>query len=101
MMAFQAKDGSKHTNVDSMKTANAKHMAHQPKAEPQVEPSEQSGEPAEEMGEQHDIGNIDELTNAMDQHLQEEASGQPHDPANIDRLHKHFSKYLTEEKHEG
>lgn len=36
-MAFPAQDGSMHTNMDSMKRANAKHMANTPAPAPQAQ----------------------------------------------------------------
>lgn len=106
-MAFVAKDGSKHTNRDGMKTADAKHEAHKPRIV-EEHPDHEDGEAADtegahipQEGEQHDIGNIDDLSNAFEQHLQEEAAGQPHDPENIKKLHSHFSKYMQEEKQES
>jgi len=38
-MAFAAKDGSKHTNIDSMKRADAKQTAQAPVAQPEAAPS--------------------------------------------------------------
>jgi hypothetical protein len=91
-MAFVAKDGSKHTNHDSMKAADSKHMAKTPH-EPVSQPDGEAEGP--------EIQNIDDLQNAFDQHMQEEASGQPHDPHNIAKLKKHFSQYADDERQEG
>ena len=44
-MAFQAKDGSKHTNRSTMNTANVKHMAKMPSQQADQEPD--AGDPME------------------------------------------------------
>lgn len=43
-MAFIAKDGSKHTNHDSMRRADARFAAHQPSQPVQTEPGAEGGE---------------------------------------------------------
>ena len=57
-MAFPAKDGSKHTNVDSAKRADAKHMAKQPAAPKQ---------PAQQMGGEPDMDDMQEDGSAIAQ----------------------------------
>lgn len=44
-MAFVAKDGSKHTNIDSSKRASAKHMASMPAPASAPSPDGQGGPP--------------------------------------------------------
>lgn len=51
-MAFTAKDGSKHTNHDSMKRADARFAAHQPTPQPaQVGDEGEMGEADEDPGQ--------------------------------------------------
>lgn len=89
-MAFKAKDGSAHTNHESMKRADAKHAAKQPApAEHEPDPNDQ-GEPQE--GE-HEISSPEDLMNAFEQHMQQHASGQQPDPHNAKRLQNHFAKF--------
>lgn len=88
-MAHVAKDGSKHTNIDSMKRADAKHsmapVAHEPEPDPQdpAEPQEGEGEMSS-----------DDILNAFEQHMQAHMAGAQPDPHNAKRLADHFSKYV-------
>lgn len=96
-MAFTAKDGSKHTNHDSMKRADSKPpVAHQVTDE---EPAEPHGEGPQEGGAMQP----EDLMNAFEQHMQEHASGQLPDPHNSKRLADHFNKFAAQAhgEHDG
>ena len=90
-MAHVAKDGSKHTNIDSMKRADAKHAA-----KPAHEPAEQEPDPqdpAEPQEQEQGEMSSDDVLNAFEQHMQQHMSGQQPDPHNAKRLADHFTKY--------
>lgn len=95
-MAFQAKDGSRHTNIDSMRHANARQMANNPA------PADNGGmDDGLQDGETHDIQNEQELAQAFQQFMQEEAAEGKHDPALCTKLAKYFSQFIQEEEQEN
>jgi hypothetical protein len=94
-MAFTAKDGSKHTNIDSMKRADAHQMAAAPAAG-----AEPDGDEGAEGGT-HDPQSLEMLKQDFDSVMQALGSGQQPDPEAIKRLILEFGKFITEEEHEG
>jgi len=94
-MAFMAKDGSKHTNIDSMKHADAQHMAKAPVA-PAPEPVDAGGE-----GGAHDPQELEQLKQSFDTVMQALATGQKPDPQTVQQLIEVFNSFITEEQHEG
>ena len=96
-MAFTAKDGSKHTNIDSMKHADARKMAATPNPAP---PAADPGE-GDEQGGTHDAGSLEQLKQDFDAVMQALGGGQQPDPEAIKRLILEFGKFITEEEHEG
>ena len=101
-MAFQAKDGSRHTNIDSMRHANARQMANNP-APSAPGPSAPASDDGQDQGqgETHDIQNEQELAQAFQQFMQEEAQEGGHDPALCAKLAKYFSQFIQEEEQEN
>ena len=95
-MAFVAKDGSKHTNIDTMKRSDARGMAAAP-APPAPEPDGDEGAD----GGTHDAGSLEALKQDFDTVMQALGSGAPPDPEAIKRLIMEFGKFITEEEHEG
>jgi hypothetical protein len=75
-MAFVAKDKSKHTNIDSMRHADAKFMASQPKPEA-VEPGEEEQgelEPHHEQIHEH-LRSMHEQTGEAHSHVEHHGDG--------------------------
>ena len=96
-MAFPAKDGSLHTNRDSMKRADAKHMAKMPaKAAPA--PMEQ-GEPDGDEPQQGDQPMMTEH-HADGSHTTTHASGKQKYHATAEELVEHLKKHMPEEEAE-
>lgn len=96
-MAHIAKDGSKHTNFDSMKHANASHMAKMPvKAAPA--PMEQ-GEPEGDEPMQGDQPMMTEH-HADGSHTTTHASGKQVHHASAEELVEHLKKHMPEEEQE-
>lgn len=95
-MAFVDKQGGKHTNHDSMRHANASHMAKMPtKAAPAMEQGEPDGdEPMQGdqpmMTEHHGDGS----------HTTTHASGKQVHHATAEELVEHLNKHLPEEEAE-
>lgn len=94
-MAFTARDGSKHTNMDTMKRSDASFAAKQPQAPPPE--GEEQGEGETKM---HDDARMEELGQRFEQFMQEMASGQPPDPQNCQALAQAFASFVQEEEQE-
>jgi len=84
-MAFPAKDGTMHTNADSMRTRNAMSSAPEPQAE----------------GGEHDAQGLDQLKQAFDEVMMALASGQKPDPQTVKDLIQYFNQFIQEEEQEG
>ena len=91
-MAFAAKDGSKHTNMDSMKHADAKFMAKAPAA---TEPMQNEG-PEPEIGDKP----VHTMHHAEGGHTTVHESGAEKHHATAEELVDHLKKYLPEEEQE-
>jgi len=82
-MAFPAKDGTKYTNADSMRSHNAMSSA----------PAPQDGE--------HDGQNLEELKQAFEEVITAIGSGQKPDPQTVKDLIQYFDQFIGEEQQEG
>jgi hypothetical protein len=114
-MAFTAKDKSRHTNIDSMRHADAKFMANQPKPEA-VEPGEEEQgelEPHHEQIHEH-LRSMHEQTGEAHSHIEHHGDGThtshhvtregevtgPHHHASAEELVEHLKEHLPEEERE-
>lgn len=86
-MAFAAKDGTQHTNADSMRTRNAMSSA------PAPQQQEREGG--------HDAQGLEELKQAFDEVMMALASGQKPDPQTVKDLIQYFNQFIGEEEQEG
>ena len=93
-MAYVDKTGGKHTNIDSMKHADAK-MAATP------QPAAPAPESGEGEGGAHDPQELEQLKQAFDGVMQALATGQKPDPQTVQQLIQVFNSFITEEEHEG
>jgi hypothetical protein len=87
MCAFKSKDGSLHTNRDTMKQADAKHMAHEPAKQPVVE-----GEPD---GDEPQIGDQPMMTehHGDGSHTTTHASGKQKHHGSSEELMQHLQSH--------
>ena len=96
-MAFTAKDGSKHTNIDSMKHSDARQMAATPN--PAADLNGAPPDPGE--GGAHDPQELEQLKQSFDSVMQAIATGQQPDQQTVQQLIQVFNSFITEEEHEG
>ena len=95
-MAFTAKDGSMHTNINTMKQADARQMAKTPAAPPAGEPD---GD--EQAGGAHDLQELEQLKQAFEGVMGALGQGQMPDSEMCKQLVQYFDQFITEEEHEG
>lgn len=98
-MAFTAKDGSRHTNIDSMKHADARQMAETPNPAATADPNGTPSDPGE--GGAHDPQALEQLKQSFDSVMQALATGQKPDPQTVQQLIQVFNSFITEEQNEG
>lgn len=99
-MAFQAKDGSKHTNHETMKQADSRQMAKAPQQTMQAEPDgdEMGGGPEDgaAVAQQHGPANMVEVTHMGNQHhvMSQHPDGHVHESDHGDAAmaHAHAGK---------
>ena len=94
-MAFTARDGSKHTNIDSMKHADAHHMAKTPQvAQPEAQP--------EQDGQEIDPNDRPVHTehHAEGGHTTHHTSGAQKHTTTAEELVEHLKTHLPEEEQE-
>ena len=94
-MAFKAKDGSSHTNRDTMKRADASHMAKQPSpAAGVMEHGEPDGDEGMGAPDVHSV--VDQHGPAQEVHVQHDhASGRHHVMSMHQDGHQHESDHAS------